>query len=287
MGRSGVNQFELLPRRSDIYIMLKGPQFLKNTKLSVVVPVFNEASEIVRNLDLLIDEVETYFNNFEIIVVSDGSNDGTNQQIATVKHPGLKPVFITENSGKGNAIRQGFQNASGDYILFIDGGMEIHPKEIRIFMGLMALYQCDIVIGSKRHPQSKVAYPWYRRFLSWVFQLIVRAAFQVQITDTQVGIKLFRREVIDAVLPYLQINRYGFDLELLILAKLKGFDKVLEAPIRMDYFNSGKRALGRELFHVFKVGYSLLKDTIDLHERMRRVREKPYEVLNDRDKRAG
>lgn len=287
IGRGKVNQFELFTRRSDIKDMFKGPQFLKNAKLSIVVPVFNEASEIVRSLDLLIDEVDAYFNNFEIIVVSDGSTDGTNQQIATVKHPGLRPVFITENSGKGNAIRQGFQGATGDYILFIDGGMEIHPKEIRIFMGLMALYQCDIVIGSKRHPQSKVDYPWYRRFLSWIFQMIVRAAFKVQITDTQVGIKLFRREVIDAVLPYLQINRYGFDLELLILAKLKGFDNVLEAPIRMDYFNSDKRALGRELFHIFKVGYSLIKDTILLHQRLHRTREAPQDVFNDSNKRAG
>jgi glycosyltransferase involved in cell wall biosynthesis len=259
----------------------------KSAKLTIVVPVFNEATEIVRNLDLLLTEVEGYFSNFEVIVVSDGSTDGTNAQIATIKRPELKTIFITENSGKGVAIRQGFQRATGDYILFIDGGMEIHPKEIKIFMGLMALYECDIVIGSKRHPQSKVVYPWYRRFLSWIFQLIIRVVFNIQITDTQVGIKLFRREVIDAVLPYLQINRYGFDLELLILAKLKGFDKVLEAPIRMDYFNSGNRHITRELFHVFKVGFSLLKDTLDVHARMRRVRELPQDVFKDSDKRAG
>src|ERR1035437_6643648 len=183
----------------------------KTAKLSIVVPVYNEATQIVSNLDLLLDEVQRYFTNFEVIVVSDGSTDGTNAQIAKIKHPGVKPLFITENSGKGGALRQGFQRATGDFILFIDGGMEIHPKEIRIFMGLMLLYECDIVIGSKRHPQSRVEYPWYRRLLSWMFQIFIRAVFKVQITDTQVGIKLFRREVIDAVLPHLEINRYGFD----------------------------------------------------------------------------
>ena len=267
--------------------MSKASRSFKNSKLSIIVPVFNEALQIVQNLDLLIDEVEGYFTNFEVIVVSDGSTDGTNSQIAKVRHPGLKPVFVNENSGKGVAIREGFHRATGDYILFIDGGMEIHPKEIRIFMGLMALYECDIVIGSKRHPQSKVDYPWYRRLLSWMFQVFIRAIFKVQITDTQVGIKLFRREVIEAVLPHLEINRYGFDLELLILAKLKGFDKVLEAPIRMDYFSSGKRDIGRELFHVFKVGFSLIKDTFQLHQRIRKLNAAPQEVFKDTTKRAG
>jgi glycosyltransferase involved in cell wall biosynthesis len=282
-----VNQFELVAKNSDIYPMVKALRAFKSAKLSIIVPVFNEASAIVQNLDLLLDEVEGYFTNFEVIVVSDGSTDGTNAQIKKVKHPDLKPVFITENSGKGGAVRQGFKRASGDFILFIDGGMEIHPKEIRIFMGLMSLYECDIVIGSKRHPQSKVEYPWFRRLLSWMFQVFVRAIFQVQITDTQVGIKLFRREVIDAILPHLEINRYGFDLELLILAKRKGFDNVLEAPIRMDYFSSGKRHIARELFHVFQVGFSLIKDTLRLHARMKRVSDKSYQEVKDTSKRAG
>src|ERR1700677_3911941 len=94
----------------------------KGSKLSIVVPVFNEASQITKNLDLLLDEVESYFTNFEVIVVSDGSTDGTDRKIASIKHPGVKPIIIKRNAGKGNAIREGFQCASGDFILFIDGG---------------------------------------------------------------------------------------------------------------------------------------------------------------------
>lgn len=252
--------------------MVRNPWDFKKAKLSIIVPVFNEAPAIERNLDLLLDEVEGHFSNFEVIVVSDGSTDGTNSKILSFQHPGMKPVLVEKNVGKGNAIRAGFARATGDFILFIDGGMEIHPKEIRIFMGLMALYQCDIVIGSKRHPQSKVHYPSHRRILSWVFQKLIRALFQVDVTDTQVGIKLFRRPVIDAILPHLEINRYGFDLEILSLAKMMGFGYVLEAPIRMDYFYSNSRFVGTELLHVFKVGLSLLKDTLQLYARVRRLR---------------
>src|ERR1035437_8903719 len=151
----------------------------KRSKLSIIVPVFNEANRLAKNLDLLLKEVEAYFPSFEIIVVDDGSTDGTNNKLVSLSHPELKPILVGKNSGKGNAVRAGFQKATGDYILFIDGGMEIHPREIRIFVGLMSLYECDIVIGSKRHPQSKVKYPWYRKFLSWTFQLLVRALFHI------------------------------------------------------------------------------------------------------------
>ncbi len=240
------------------------------------------------NLDLLLTEVEQYFEDFEIIVVSDGSTDTTNSQLNSFRHPQLKPIVVLKNTGKGNAVRAGFQKATGGYLLFIDGGMEIHPREVRIFMGLMSLYGCDIVIGSKRHPQSKVAYPMHRKFLSWVFQRLVRFLFHVDVTDSQVGIKLFRREVIDAILPHLEINRYGFDLELLTLAQRKGFDKVLEAPIRMDYFGRNQRMLPRELLHVFRVGYSLLKDTLHLYLRLRKLDgpQATYDLVNQ-DKRAG
>ena len=250
------------------------PLKLHQSKLSIIVPVFNEAAQIAANLDLLLTEVDGYFPAYEVIVVSDGSTDGTDHALASLRHPGVKPILIEKNSGKGNAVRAGFQQAKGDYVLFIDGGMEIHPREIRIFVGLMALYDCDIVIGSKRHPQSNVEYPWYRRFLSWLFQRLVRRLFQIDVTDTQVGIKLFRREVIEAILPHLEIDRYGFDLELLSLAKRMGFGKMLEAPIRLDYFGSRERAVVHDLLHVLRVGASLLADTWRLYRRLRKI-ERP------------
>lgn len=247
------------------------PTLFESAKLSIIVPVFNEAPQIVQNLNFLIAEVEASFKNFEIIVVSDGSTDETANKILNFSHPGFKPVVIERNSGKGNAVRAGFQQASGEYVLFIDGGMEIHPKEIRVFMGLMDLYECDIVVGSKRHPQSRVKYPWYRRMLSWMFQAFVRYLFQIDVTDTQVGIKLFRGDIIRSILPHLEINRYGFDLELLSLAKLAGYNRILEAPVRLDYFAASDRPVASDLIHVLKVGISLLKDTFALHFRLHKI----------------
>ncbi|MEK7356742.1 MAG: glycosyltransferase family 2 protein, partial [Bdellovibrionota bacterium] len=241
--------------------MWSGEATYKNSKLTVIVPVFNEAPRIVENLNLLTKEIERHFSNYEVIVISDGSTDATASKLLEYDHPHLKAVLREQNSGKGAVIRTGFQMATGDYVLFIDGGMEIHPKEIRIFMGLMSVYECDIVIGSKRHPQSRIQYPWHRRVMSWMFQRLVHRLFRLDVTDTQVGIKLLRAEIVKTILPHLEINRYGFDLEILSLAKRFGYGRILEAPIHMDYFGKNERFVVQEVFHVFKIAYSLLKDT--------------------------
>lgn len=246
-----------------------------NVSVSVIVPVFNEANRIVENLDLLLSELEEVFDKFEILVVSDGSKDGTNYNVSKFHYPGMRLLVNSQNVGKGASVRRGFNEAVGDYVFFIDGGMELHPSELRIFAGLMDLYDADIVIGSKRHPQSQVKYPWFRKLLSLIYQLIIRKLFDINVTDTQVGLKLFHRRVLLAIRDDLVINRYGFDLELLSLAKFRGYSKILEAPIRMDYFDKNRRNFGFEIWHVSKVGISLLKDTWKLYRRIQRLKSVP------------
>ncbi|MEO0335769.1 MAG: glycosyltransferase family 2 protein [Pseudomonadota bacterium] len=189
--------------------------------------------------------------------------------------------MFPENTGKGAVVREGFGEAKGDFILFIDGGMEIHPREIRIFIGLMLLYRCDIVVGSKRHPQSRIHYPFFRRVLSWFFQKGVYFLFDVDVTDTQVGMKLFRREVIEAIRPHLAIDRYGFDLEILSLAKMQGYKRMIEAPITMQYFHKNQRFFLFELIHVARVAWSLGKDTLRLYFRLKKLQREG--VLQVRD----
>lgn len=243
----------------------------ENAYVSVVVPVFNEAPNIVENLFTLLDELENSFKRYEVIVISDGSTDGTNLQVYRFKSPHIRVRIFPENTGKGAVVREGFNEANGDFVLFIDGGMEIHPREIRIFIGLMVLYSCDIVVGSKRHPQSRIHYPIIRKVLSWVYQKIVYLLFDVDVTDTQVGMKLFRKEVVEDIGPHLVIDRYGFDLEVLSLAKILGYKRIMEAPISMQYFDRNRRFIVFELFHIARVGWSLMKDTLSLYLRLRRL----------------
>jgi glycosyltransferase involved in cell wall biosynthesis len=243
-------------------------QSFDNVFLSIVVPVFNDVKNIKSNLKLLTSEVSQVFRQYEIIVVSDGSFDGTSDAILAMDIPRIVPIILEKNQGKGAALKRGFEHASGQYVMFIDGGMEIHPREIKIFLGLMFLYDADMVVGSKRHPQSTVYYPFYRKFLSYLYQLLVRSLFKVNITDTQVGIKMFRSEVLKDVVPHLQIRTYGFDLEVLALAAKMGHTKILEAPVRLDYFLNGKPSLVRDMFHTLKVGILLMRDTLRLWQKL-------------------
>jgi len=246
-------------------------KYISDFTLGVVVPVFNEGEYIHENIVIIQNEIEKYFTNYEIIVVSDGSTDKTNEVLATIRDHKIKVIILEKNQGKGGAVRKGLETSVGDFILFIDGGLELHPREINIFLGLMYLYEADIVIGSKRHPQSTVFYPSYRRFLSFIYQGLVRLLFHINVTDTQVGIKIFRKEVIKNVLPYLEINSYGFDLEILGIASRLGYRKILEAPVRLDYFLRGKRPIRKDLLHTLYVGAFLLMDTLKLWIKLKKI----------------
>jgi hypothetical protein len=113
--------------------------------------------------------------------------------------------------------------------------MELDPANIRGFIEMMKASDCDAVIGSKRHPDSKVVYPNSRRFQSAIYQALVRLLFGLNVRDTQTGLKLFRRQVLHEVMPLLAIKRFAFDLELLVVARQLGYTKIVEAPIRLDY----------------------------------------------------
>lgn len=235
----------------------------------MVIPTYNEGKGLEKRVYVLANELSALFDEFEILIVCDGGTAETTEVLSQIKHPKVRSLVLSINQGKGAAVRRGFQESNGDFLLFIDGGQEIHPREIKIMVGLLSLYEADIVVGSKRHPQSVVKYPIYRRFLSLVFQQIVRLLFHLNVTDTQVGIKIMRREVFEKVLPYLSINRYGFDLELLAYAQRFGFSRILEAPVRLDYFLMQKRFFLGDLLHTTSVGFSLFLDTLLLYYKMK------------------
>jgi len=93
----------------------------------------------------------------------------------------------------------------------------------------------DVVVGSKRHPDSVVSYPRFRRLQSWLYQVLIRVLFHLNVRDTQTGLKLFRGDVLRAVIPLLAIKRFAFDLELLVVARKLGFGRIVEAPVQLSY----------------------------------------------------
>ncbi len=201
-------------------------------KLSVIVPAYNQGEYIYRNMHEMLKTFKKHGNGFEVILVDDGSTDDTYKEVSLIKDKALKVVSYRRNMGKGHALKHGFKHSSGEYVTFIDSDLDIHPKNLMRFFPYMK--DADMVIGSKRHPKSIVNYPLKRKVLSWGYHMFVNLLFDLGVKDTQSGIKLIRREVLEKVLPKVLVKRFAFDLELLVNAKLHGF-RIKEAPIEIKY----------------------------------------------------
>jgi glycosyltransferase involved in cell wall biosynthesis len=207
----------------------------QTVELSVVVPAYREGKRIYANLTRLLGELEKLGVTYEVVLVSDGNTDATVREALRVQSPAVRVFHYPMNIGKGFALSCGVDQSAGALVTFIDADMELDPANIRGFIELMEANDCDAVIGSKRHPLSKVAYPKFRRLQSAIYQLAVRLLFNLDVRDTQTGLKLFRRQVLHEALPLLAIKKFAFDLELLVVARQLGYRKILEAPISLDY----------------------------------------------------
>lgn len=222
-----------------------------NPHLSLVTPVHNGASYIEGNIRTITTALEDLDRPFEVIVVCDGCSDLTAERARDLGDPRVRVFNYAENRGKGHAIIQGVSRARGRLIGWLDGDLDIAPAMIVDAARRFDDTEIDAVIGSKRHPDSKVVYPWIRRLYSWGFQILVRVLFRINVRDTQVGAKVFRRELLDTVAPLLLVKRYAFDLEVLAVGAEFGFDRIEEAPINLSYRFSGSlinRAAVRSMF---------------------------------------
>jgi len=207
----------------------------KINKLSVIVPAFKQEKSVTADLKNIVNTLKQIRYPFELIVVVDGREDGTYEQAKKLENEFVKVYGFEKNRGKGYAVRYGMARSSGDIIAFLDSGMEINPNGISLLLEHLEWYKADVIVGSKRHPASKVNYPLFRRILSLSYQILVFLLFGLKIKDTQVGLKVFRRKVLEDVLPRLLVKRYAFDVEMLAVAHYLGYKRIFEAPVEIEY----------------------------------------------------
>jgi len=204
-------------------------------QLTVIVPAYREGPRIYENLQHLLHELDLTGLEYEVVVVSDGNTDDTVSEAERIGSPRIKVLAYQANEGKGFALMHGVAQAHGDLIAFIDADMELDPRDIGRFVGIQREGMWDVVVGSKRHPDSRVSYPILRRLQSWLYQQLVRLLFRLDVRDTQTGIKVFRGDLLRAVVPLLAVKRFAFDLELLVVARKLGYRRIVEAPIKLNY----------------------------------------------------
>jgi hypothetical protein len=236
--------------------------------LSIIVPTYGDGPRIYGNLVRLDHALVTIGEPYEIIVVSDGNADNTRDEARRLNAPHMCVYHYTRNMGKGFALRYGVARSRGEIVTFIDGDGDIDPAQIATYLRIMRETGADTVVGSKRHPGSQVIYPPLRRLYSALYQLLLRLLFRLEVRDTQVGLKLFRRAVLAAVLPRIVVKRYAFDLELLVVACHLGFSHVVEAPVRIGQrFSStiNRRAIVSILWETVAICYR--KNVLQYYDR--------------------
>jgi glycosyltransferase involved in cell wall biosynthesis len=204
--------------------------------LSVIVPVYKQEKTIKSDITSIHRTLSQLRYHYEIIVVVDGTNtDHSFDKVKSLKLPHVKVIGYPNNYGKGFAVRYGMAQSRGDYIAFIDAGMEIDPNGISLLIEHLEWYNANIVVASKRHPASQVKYPFDRKIISIMAQTFARLFLNLPISDTQAGLKIFKRKVLEKTLPRLLVKHYAFDLEMLSVAYRLGFRRIYEAPIKLNY----------------------------------------------------
>ncbi|MGB7537498.1 MAG: glycosyltransferase family 2 protein [Anaerolineales bacterium] len=206
-------------------------------KLSVVIPVYNEKNTIAE----LLRRVKTTGRAYEIILVDDGSTDGTRELLRTLASPpAVKAVFHEKNMGKGAALRTGFQHAGGDVILVQDADLEYNPAEYPALLEPFECGQADVVYGSRFLGSKHRVTMFWHMVANQLLTFATNVLYNSILSDMETGYKVFKADLLKSI-P-LRANRFDFEPE--ITAKiLKRKARVFEIPISFNprEYDEGKK----------------------------------------------
>ncbi len=235
-------------------------------QLSIVIPAYNEEKRIGTSLTKISGYLKKRYDDFEIIVVDDGSNDMTLNLLSefSQKIPNFIVLKNEINYGKGFSVKKGVLRSRGEIILFSDADMSTPIEEIDKLIGwLKKGYQMSI--GSRALPESKIKRysAWYRQFMGKAFNRIIRLILNLDYQDTQCGFKCFKRDAAFEIFNSMKLNGFSFDVEILFIAKNLGI-KVKEVPV--CWYNSPEskvkivRDSSKMLWDVIKLRFDSFKD---------------------------
>lgn len=244
--------------------------------LSIIIPVYKQENTIAKELKYISAEMELLHIPYELIVVVDGNVDKSRNEANKVKSSRILVVGYETNHGKGYAVRYGMSKSKGDIVGFIDSGGDLQITSLPLMIEHMKWYNADIIIGSKRHPVSKVNYPLPRKFMSFFYQIFIRFLFGLNVRDTQVGMKLFQRHVLEDVFPRLLVKKFAFDIEILAVANHLGYQRIYEAPVILDF--SSVSSITNKNF--WRIVLNMIRDTLAVFYRLKILHY--YDAANKR-----
>jgi glycosyltransferase involved in cell wall biosynthesis len=226
---------------------------MSHPQLSIVIPAYNEAARIEITLDRVLTCVAHRAWDAEVLVIDDGSTDGTSAIVERWmdRHSRLHLIQNPGNRGKGYSVRNGLLQAAGDIVLFTDADLSAPMEEADLLLHAISR-GADVAIGSRwlERGRQTIHQPLYRQFFGRCFNAITRSVMGLPFADTQCGFKAFRRPAAQVIFRLQRIERWGFDPEILFIARKLRF-AIVEVPVtwghdersRLSYLKDGLKML--------------------------------------------
>ncbi len=203
------------------------------TEVSIVLPVYNEASVLERNVLHLVSHMESLGRSFEVVCVDDGSSDASLEILERLaaQDERIRPGALEHNQGKGAAVRAGMLRAEGQRVLFMDADLSTPLEEVQGFLGALDSGY-DVVIGNRRAPGSKITrhQPWIRETLGKGFTTLTNLLLAPGVHDFTCGFKAFQGEASRRIFQRSTLNGWAFDAELVVIAQEQGL-KLAQVPV--------------------------------------------------------
>ena len=205
--------------------------------LSIIIPAFNEADTLAKT----VADLRALFSqtlDYEIIIVNDGSSDATLDEASAIAAAvgNCRLISYVTNQGKGYALRQGFAEARGQLVAFIDADGEINPKELFALLHYQRTAGVSVVVGKRVVLGSR---PGYRQIMTRTVRFVGSAVFKLPVSDSQTGVKLFVKSDVEDLIPKCKESGYLFDLELLALAHYRGL-QIHEIPVEVTILRTSR-----------------------------------------------
>ncbi|MGC9969812.1 MAG: dolichyl-phosphate beta-glucosyltransferase [Bryobacteraceae bacterium] len=207
--------------------------------ISIVIPAYNEEARLPSTLSAILSHLAARgWADYEVLVVNDGSTDSTaavTEQIRAA-HPGIRLLENPGNRGKGYSVRHGMLETRGEWVLFTDADLSAPIEELDKLLDAARDEQAAVAIGSRALDRSLIALhqSWFRETAGRIFNLLMRLVTGLPFADTQCGFKLFEGGAAREVFRRQRIERWGFDAEVLFIARKLGY-KMVEVPVRWSH----------------------------------------------------
>ena len=244
--------------------------------LSIVVPAFDEQQRLGDSLARIVDYVNSEKLSAEVIVVDDGSDDRTaeiaEKELALHPNAASRVIRYPQNRGKGFAVRTGLLAATADIALFTDADLSTPIEELHKLIDPIMRNEIDVAFGSRALDRSLIGthQPWRREQGGKVMNLVIKVMSGLPFYDTQCGFKAFNMKKFQPLLPLMTIDRFGFDVEFLFVAKYHGL-RLSEIPVRWNNVEGSKVSVVRDTRRMF----------VELSQIRRNARRGVYNIDDD------